>query len=113
MQTFAGAVGFADAIALLQGQLDGRNFRQRAPLAGGERNHIVIVAGDGHSPLAVFHGCQQLRQTKGGVRSPVAVVAAVEVLGGAVGGQVQGHDAARAEEHRRAPALVHGAVGDD
>ena len=74
------------------------------PFLGGQRRHIVVKAVHGHAPLVVLHRRQEFRQRQRRIGRPVAVIPAVKVPHRSVDGDDGAHDAARAEEQRRAAA---------
>ena len=77
-----------------------------------ERLDAVVEVVDQDAAVVVLHGGQQARQHHRGIRRPVAVVAAVQFVTGAVERDVDARDAARAEDDLLAAALVDGPVAD-
>ena len=90
----------------------GASARPASPI-GAERRDAVIEVRDQHVAALVFHAGEQLRQHHRRVGSPVAVVAAVQSAVGAVDGDREVGDAARAEDDRLPAALVDRAVADE
>ncbi len=97
-QRSAGVVARRQAELGAQRAVVGADGRDRGALRGGERNDVVVPAGNGHPAGGVLHPGEQLRQPHGGIRRPVAVVAAVQRPRRAVDREVDVDVAAHAED---------------
>jgi hypothetical protein len=98
---------------LLQARLRVRKCSERPGLGRGQRAHAIHIARDQNLAFAVPEGGHDLGRHDRRVRHPVAVVAAVHGLDGAVDGDLDRRIPTRTEVELRPAALVHGAITDD
>ena len=93
------------------GVVDG-SAGKRCLLRRGERSDAVVEMRNENVAVFVFHAGEQLGQHHRGIRSPVAVVAAVQAMVGAVECDLKMRVAACAEDDGLLSALIDGAVAD-
>ena len=101
----------SDSSRIRSRSISGR-FGDGALFGIAERLDAVVEMVDQHAAVVVLHGRQQARQRHRRIRRPVAVMAAVQFVVGSVERDVDGGDAARAEDDLLAAALVHRTVAD-
>jgi hypothetical protein len=75
-----------------------------------QRRDLVVKAGNDDAAVRILHRGEQPRQLQRGIRRPVAVMTAVQLVARTVNRYVEGHDAARAEDQRLLAILEDGAV---
>ena len=85
---------------------------QRDAVGRGKRAHVVVESGNEDLSVHVAQRGNEVRQHRGRIRRPVAVVAAVQRTRRAVRRDHDIRHAAHAEHHLLAPALVHRSVGE-
>ncbi len=78
-----------------------------------QRRDAVIEVRNQHAARLVLHARQQLGQHHRRVRSPVAVVTAVQTMIRAIQSDLKMSIATRAENHRLFAALIHRAIADE
>ena len=81
-------------------------------LCRGEWSNVVVEVRNEDAAIFVFHPSEQLRQHHGRVRSPVAIVTAVQAVVGAVECDLEMCVATRAEDYGLLSALIDRAVAN-
>ena len=109
---FAGAVGVAEGEFVAEHLVVDGGFGEGFLFDGAEGGDAVVEVRDEDAAVRVFHAGEELDEHHGGVGGPVAVVAAVEGVVGAVDGDLEVGVAAGAEDEGLAAGLVDGAVAD-
>jgi len=89
-----------------------RRTSQSLLFEAGKRRDAVVEVRNQHVSRLVFHACQQLGKHHRRIRSPVAIVAAVQAVMRAVERDFEMSIAARAEDHCLLSALIHRPIAD-
>src|SRR5205085_2136775 len=90
-----------------------RQRGDRPALGGRDGTHVVVVAGDFDAAIIVAHARDEVCDERGRIRSPVAVMPAVEGARGAEDGELEAGNTPLAEHELSAPARMHGSVAEE
>ena len=111
-EMFASAVGVAEDEFVAEHLVVDRGFGEGLLFDGAEGDDAVVEVRDENVAVGVLHAGEELDEHQGGVGGPVAVVATVEGVVGAVDGDLEVGVAACAEDEGLAAGLVDGAIAD-
>src|ERR1700735_199456 len=89
-----------------------RSVRQSLLFCRGERSNAVVEMRNEDAAILILHPGEQLRQHHGGIRSPVAIVSAVQAVVGAVECDLKMRIATRAKDYGLLSALIDWPVAD-
>ena len=106
-------LGPAQAELAPQRRVRRRHRGDRAPLGLGERDDIVVKAGDRDAAILVLHRGEKAGKHHRRIGRPIAVMAAVQRPHRAIDGKLEIDVAAHAERDLGRAGLVGGAVDDD
>jgi hypothetical protein len=112
-EVLAGAVGVAEDELLTEHLVVDGGFGESFLLDGSEGDDAVVEVRDENVAVSVLHAGEKLDEHHGRIGSPVAVVATVQTVVGAVDGDLQVSVAACAEDERLTAGLIDGAIADE